>query len=59
MLIQIYINMSKKGETPTCEVCTQAVIPGNKNRRRNTGLIIRFPHPDGRPRVIMIDVGKV
>lgn len=46
------------GETPTCEVCTQAIKPGNKNRRRNTGIIIRFPHPDGRPRVIIIDVGK-
>jgi len=45
-------------DPPTCGVCTKAVQPGNKNRRRNTGLIIRFPHPDGRKRVIMVDVGK-
>eukprot|EP00026_Physarum_polycephalum_P009791 Phypoly_transcript_09927.p1 GENE.Phypoly_transcript_09927~~Phypoly_transcript_09927.p1 ORF type:complete len:317 (+),score=34.87 Phypoly_transcript_09927:388-1338(+) len=45
-------------DPPTCDVCKQAVQPGNKNRRRNTGLIIKHPHPDGRPRVIMVDVGK-
>jgi len=46
------------GELVTCNVCSQSIIKGNKNRRRNTGLIIRYKHPDGRPRVIMIDVGK-
>jgi len=45
-------------EDPTCKVCTTSIIPGNKNRRRNTGIIICYPHPDGRERVIMVDVGK-
>ncbi|GBG63180.1 hypothetical protein CBR_g36949 [Chara braunii] len=35
-----------------------AVQPGNKNRRRNTSLLIRYAHPDGRRRHIVIDAGK-
>jgi len=45
-------------EEPTCEVCTQAMLPNNPNRRRNTSILIRYPHPDGRDRFIVIDVGK-
>ena len=42
----------------TCPVCPDAVKPGSKNRRRNTSLVIRYAHPDGRVRNILIDAGK-
>ncbi|GAY38550.1 hypothetical protein CUMW_037550 [Citrus unshiu] len=45
-------NPSKK-----CLVCTKAVEPGNKNRRLNTSILIRYPGPSGR-RNILIDAGK-
>ncbi|XP_044495869.1 putative hydrolase C777.06c [Mangifera indica] len=40
-----------------CPVCTKAVEPGNKNRRLNTSILIRYPGPSGR-RNILIDAGK-
>lgn len=45
-------------EVVTCDTCSQAIMPNNPNRRRNTSLLIRYPHPDGRERFIVIDVGK-
>ncbi|XP_058005049.1 putative hydrolase C777.06c isoform X2 [Hevea brasiliensis] len=45
-------NRSKK-----CPVCSKAVELGNKNRRLNTGLLIRYSGP-GERRNILIDVGK-
>lgn len=39
------------------QVCTKAVEPGNKNRRLNTSILIRYPGPSGR-RNILIDAGK-
>jgi len=45
-------------EPPTCRVCLSAMQPGSKNRRRNTSLLIRYAHPDGRVRNVIIDVGK-
>ncbi|MBI4218860.1 MAG: MBL fold metallo-hydrolase [Chloroflexi bacterium] len=42
----------------TCPVCSTAVEPGSKNRRRNTSLLVRYAHPDGRVRNIVIDTGK-
>ncbi|KAL8230284.1 hypothetical protein R6Q57_000062 [Mikania cordata] len=38
-------------------VCTIAVEPGNKNRRLNTSILIRFPKPSGVCN-ILIDAGK-
>jgi phosphoribosyl 1,2-cyclic phosphodiesterase len=32
--------------------------PGSRNRRRNTSLLVRYAHPDGRTRNIVIDIGK-
>lgn len=40
-----------------CPVCTKAAEPGNKNRRLNTSLLIRYSKPSGR-RDILIDAGK-
>jgi len=42
----------------TCENCASAVVPGSRNRRRNTSLLLRYAHPDGRTRNIVIDTGK-
>lgn len=42
----------------TCRVCQSAVRPGSRDRRRNTSLLIRYAHRDGRVRNIVIDVGK-
>ncbi len=42
----------------TCAVCSSAIAPGSRNRRRNTSLVVRYPHPDGRRRNIVVDVGK-
>lgn len=41
----------------TCPVCTKALEPGSKNRRLNTGLLIRYPRHSGTCN-ILIDVGK-
>ncbi|CAN1218141.1 Putative hydrolase C777.06c [Linum perenne] len=40
-----------------CEVCSKATEPGNKNRRLNTSILIRYPGPGG-TRNILIDAGK-
>ncbi|KAE8674148.1 DEAD-box ATP-dependent RNA helicase 20-like [Hibiscus syriacus] len=40
-----------------CPVCIKAAEPGNKNRRRNTGLLVRYSKPSGRCN-ILIDAGK-
>ncbi|KAJ9129015.1 hypothetical protein P3X46_034230 [Hevea brasiliensis] len=40
-----------------CPVCSKAVEPGNKNRRLNTSLLIRYSGP-GERRNILIDAGK-
>lgn len=45
-------------EPITCPVCPTAIKSGSKNRRRNTSLLVRFAHPDGRIRNIVIDTGK-
>ncbi|XP_052181304.1 putative hydrolase C777.06c isoform X2 [Diospyros lotus] len=41
----------------TCPVCSKAVEPGNKNRRLNTSILIRYPRPSGTCN-ILIDAGK-
>ncbi|KAJ1964631.1 hypothetical protein GGI12_001299 [Dipsacomyces acuminosporus] len=44
---------------PKCHVCKLSVTPeGWKNRRRNTSLLVRIDHPDGRERNVVIDCGK-
>ncbi|TXG68573.1 hypothetical protein EZV62_003508 [Acer yangbiense] len=45
-------NPSKK-----CPVCTKAAEPGNRNKRLNTSMLIRYPGPSGRCN-ILIDAGK-
>ncbi|KAE8720061.1 hypothetical protein F3Y22_tig00109921pilonHSYRG00040 [Hibiscus syriacus] len=40
-----------------CPVCIKAAEPDNKNRRRNTGLLVRYSKPSGRCN-ILIDAGK-
>lgn len=45
-------------EPPTCRVCLSAMEPGSKNRRRNTSLLVRYSHPEGGERNIVIDAGK-
>ncbi|KAG6581849.1 hypothetical protein SDJN02_20150 [Cucurbita argyrosperma subsp. argyrosperma] len=40
-----------------CPVCFKAAEPGNKNRRLNTGILVRYAGPSG-TRNILIDVGK-
>nr|GEV87507.1 putative hydrolase C777.06c [Tanacetum cinerariifolium] len=40
-----------------CKVCSKAVEPGNKNRRLNTSVLIRYPRPSGTCN-ILIDAGK-
>ncbi|XP_041018024.1 putative hydrolase C777.06c [Juglans microcarpa x Juglans regia] len=40
-----------------CPVCSKAVEPGNKNRRLNTSILIRYPGASGRCN-ILIDAGK-
>lgn len=39
------------------QVCSKAVEPGNKNRRLNTSILIRYPRPSGVCN-ILIDAGK-
>ena len=42
-----------------CKVCEDAYLNHNsKNRRGNTSLLIRYAHPDGNFRNILIDCGK-
>ncbi|KAM7255716.1 hypothetical protein ACFE04_008614 [Oxalis oulophora] len=41
----------------TCPVCAKAAEPGNKNRRLNTGILIRYPRPSGICN-ILVDAGK-
>ncbi|KAJ2721457.1 hypothetical protein GGI07_003970 [Coemansia sp. Benny D115] len=44
---------------PRCTVCKLAMTPeGWKNKRRNTSLLVRIDHPDGRVRNVVIDCGK-
>ncbi len=45
-------------DPPTCPVCTDAMRPGSKNRRRNTGIVIQREQDDGPPVNILVDVGK-
>lgn len=45
-------------DPPTCRVCTDAMRPGSKNRRRNTGIVIQREQDDGPPLNIVVDVGK-
>ncbi|KAJ2087911.1 hypothetical protein IW138_004609 [Coemansia sp. RSA 986] len=46
-------------DNPTCKTCTTAVTAeGHKNRRRNTSMLVRIDHPDGRERNVVIDCGK-
>ncbi|CAH1422778.1 unnamed protein product [Lactuca virosa] len=40
-----------------CPVCSKAVVRGNKNKRLNTSLLIRYPRPSGISNVL-IDAGK-
>lgn len=42
----------------SCPVCLAAAELGNKNRRRNTSLMVRYLAPDGRLLNILIDAGK-
>lgn len=39
------------------QVCSKAAELGNKNRRLNTSILIRYPRPAGK-RNILIDAGK-
>ena len=39
-------------------MCTDAIRPGSKNRRRNTGIVIQREQTDGPPINILIDAGK-
>ncbi|KAF8050367.1 hypothetical protein N665_1985s0011 [Sinapis alba] len=41
----------------TCSVCTKATEPGNKNRRLNTSILVRYTRPSGTSN-ILIDCGK-
>ncbi|XP_059067108.1 putative hydrolase C777.06c isoform X2 [Cryptomeria japonica] len=40
-----------------CQVCQEAAQPGNRNRRLNTSILIRYAGPAGRTN-ILIDAGK-
>uniref|UniRef100_A0A0D3H5Z9 Metallo-beta-lactamase domain-containing protein n=1 Tax=Oryza barthii TaxID=65489 RepID=A0A0D3H5Z9_9ORYZ len=42
----------------TCTVCTKAAEPGNRNRRRNTSILLRHATPSGTAN-ILIDAGKL
>ncbi|XP_002970963.2 putative hydrolase C777.06c [Selaginella moellendorffii] len=41
-----------------CPVCFAALQVGNKNRRRNTSIIVRYPRRDGTRMNILVDAGK-
>ncbi|KAF8393548.1 hypothetical protein HHK36_021792 [Tetracentron sinense] len=40
-----------------CAICSKAVVRGNKNRRLNTSILIRYPKSSGRCN-ILVDAGK-
>ncbi|XP_068651685.1 putative hydrolase C777.06c isoform X1 [Aristolochia californica] len=40
-----------------CEVCLKATVPGNKNKRLNTSILIRYLSSSGRQN-ILVDAGK-
>ncbi|KAF3450597.1 hypothetical protein FNV43_RR06686 [Rhamnella rubrinervis] len=40
-----------------CEVCTKAAEPGNRNKRLNTSILIRYPTSTGKSN-ILVDAGK-
>ncbi|EPS68673.1 hypothetical protein M569_06095, partial [Genlisea aurea] len=42
----------------TCTVCSKAALPGNRNRRLNTSLLLCLPKPYGGKCNILIDAGK-
>ncbi|XP_015890668.3 putative hydrolase C777.06c [Ziziphus jujuba] len=42
----------------TCEVCSKAAEPGNKNKRLNTSILIRYRPSSERSNNILIDAGK-
>ena len=45
-------------DPPTCAVCTDAMRPGSKNRRRNTSIVVRT-QPEGEPPInLLVDAGK-
>jgi len=47
-------------DPPTCKTCFDgATSPLSHNRRRNTSVLVRAYHPNGRLRNILIDCGKV
>jgi hypothetical protein len=41
-----------------CPVCWAATKLGNRNRRRNTSVLLRYCVPDGRHLNILVDAGK-
>lgn len=44
---------------PLCPVCTDAVKPGSRNRRRNTGIVVRVWSADAHRFLnLVVDVGK-
>ncbi|KAJ2001812.1 hypothetical protein GGI04_002079 [Coemansia thaxteri] len=46
-------------DNPQCNVCKLSLTKaGAKNNRRNTSLLVRIDHADGRERNIVIDCGK-
>lgn len=42
-----------------CDACSKAILPGNKNHRRNTGAAIIYENENGEQKVILIDCGKL
>ncbi|XP_064956996.1 putative hydrolase C777.06c isoform X1 [Musa acuminata AAA Group] len=44
-------------QSKTCKVCSKAIEPGNKNRRLNTSILIRYVNSVGRFN-ILVDAGK-
>ncbi|KAJ1896431.1 hypothetical protein LPJ81_004746 [Coemansia sp. IMI 209127] len=46
-------------DSPKCKTCALAMtVEGKKNLRRNTSMLVRIDHPDGRERNVVIDCGK-
>lgn len=43
----------------SCNACSKAILPGNKNHRRNTGGAIIYESENGEQKVILIDCGKL
>ncbi|GJM98974.1 hypothetical protein PR202_ga16028 [Eleusine coracana subsp. coracana] len=43
--------------TKSCPICTKAAEPGNRNRRRNTCILLRHAAPSGTAN-ILVDAGK-